>query len=411
MIIVANKGYEANSPFTASVKLPETLGPAPNVPTEFLLLPLGTWKGYVDPASGQQTTFIIRSKEIDEAVAAFKAMRAKHPERDLVIDNDHLTLKEAFAPAFGWIKDLVKATDGLHAVVEWTKLGTDAIANKLYRYISPVFGWDVIDKESGKTLPFMVMNAALTNEPFFDQLIVAKYINQSTREEGISMKNLIQKLIATFKLAESATEEEITSAFEGEQQIVAGLVAAKSKLLVALGLKAEGTLEEAHQAVTSLIAAKSDLLVALGLKPEATIEEAKGIIVAAKTGVTSLQAVMQELTLLKKNLFDEKFNQVIAKGIADGRILPAQKADPEWLGTQRAWGEKNFASFELYFTAKAPIVGPLNPLPESGDSHQERDPLLIAKAARQYQSEQAKVGNSISTTEAVNHVIKKGVPQ
>lgn len=196
------------------------------------------------------------------------------------------------------------------------------------------------------------------------------------------MKNLIAKLIASFKLAESATEEQIIAKFDELQNSVSGLVAAKAELLAALGLK-----------------------------PEATIEEAKGVIVASKNGATTLQSVTSELTLLKKNLGDEKFNQVIAKGIADGRILPAQKADAEWLATQRAWAEKNFASFEQYFTSKAPVVGPLNPLPESGSSHVEKDPQVIAKAARVYQAEQAKLGEKISMTEAVNYVMKKGVTQ
>ena len=380
--IEGDKQYQAKAPFTASMELPQALGPAAKVPTEFLLLPLGSWNGYVDPESGKVTPFTITNKEVDEAISAFKAMKAKHPERDLVIDNDHLTLMDTFAPAYGWIKDLVKAADGLHSIVEWTKLGLDAIRDKTYRYISPVFAWNVTDKESGKTLPFVIINAALTNEPFFDQLIIAKYVNQSTRKEGISMKNLIAKLIATFALAEAATEEEIVAKFDEQQTMITGL-----------------------------IAAKTELLAALGLKPEATTEEAKGIIVAAKNGATSLQGVMTELTQLKKNLLDEKFNQVIAKGVADGRILPAQKADQEWLGTQRAWADKNFSSFEQYFTAKAPVVGPLNPLPESGTSHKEKDPIIIAKAARAYQMEQAKLGESISTTEAVNHIIKKGVAQ
>lgn len=370
--------YKAEAPYSASVELAAA---AIDPPKDILLLPKGTWKGYFDKTSGKKKSFTIADKEIDSAVAAFRTMKEKNPMRDLVIDNDHLTLKDTYAPAFGWIKDMVKAADGLHAIVDWTKLGIDAISNRLYRYISPVFGWNITDKESGKTIPFAVMSAGLTNEPFFDQLVIAKYINQSTTEE-LDMKNLLAKLVEAFKLTAEATEEELIAAFDAQLKTWDGFVAAKNELFTALGLKAE-----------------------------ATLEEAKGVIMAAKNNAGSLQTVTTELAELKKNLLQDKFTAVIAKGIETGRVLPAQKADTNWLETQRAWAEKNFASFSEYFTAKAPIIGPLRAIPAGADEHLEEDPVLIAKAALEYQMSEAKLGRVITTTEAVNHVNKKGAKQ
>ncbi len=169
------------------------------------------------------------------------------------------------------------------------------------------------------------------------------------------MNKLIAKLIETFQLAKDATEDQIIA-----------------------------KLDERFQAADGLVAAKNELLAALGLKPEATIEEAKGLIVAAKSNSTSLAGVTQELAALKKNLLDEKFEAVMAKAAETGRITPAMKADAEWFATQRAWAERSFATFEDYFTAKAPVIVPLGQIKVDGGAASKDgispEDLVVAKA-------------------------------
>ncbi len=144
------------------------------------------------------------------------------------------------------------------------------------------------------------------------------------------MKNLVAKLIAMFNLAQDATED----------QIVAKLEAYKSER-------------------ESLVAGRTKITGALGLKPEATIEEIEGLIVAGKSTGANIQQMATELATLKQERLTEKFDGVIARGIATGRILPAQKDDPNWIKAARDWGKADFVTFEAYYTSKAPVIGPV----------------------------------------------------
>ena len=54
--------------------------------------------------------------------------------------------------------------------MEWTQVATQYIKNKEYKYISPVFRFGSIDKQSGKEIGVELVNAALTNTPFLEDL-------------------------------------------------------------------------------------------------------------------------------------------------------------------------------------------------------------------------------------------------
>ena len=91
---------------------------------------------------------------------------------DIVIDYEHQTLKSVEAPAAGWIKKLInRGEQGLWAAVEWTEKAAKYLANREYRYFSPVF---MVRKSDRKVV--QVTNAALTNSPQINHLtpIIAK---------------------------------------------------------------------------------------------------------------------------------------------------------------------------------------------------------------------------------------------
>jgi phage I-like protein len=82
----------------------------------------------------------------------------------LVIDENHATdlsaPKGGASPAMGWMTNLHAGEGGaIRADVEWTKRGAEAVLNKEYSFISPVFLHD----EQGEIT--VVLRAALTNSP------------------------------------------------------------------------------------------------------------------------------------------------------------------------------------------------------------------------------------------------------
>ena len=358
----AKSNFEAEQFFMGSAEIPD----AANLPTRIPLLPLGTWKGYKDPKTGKVMEFTITSKEIDQAIETLHQTKSINPSLDLVIDNDHLTLTEAYAPAFGWIKDFVKGANGwLYAVVDWTKLGADAVANKLYRYISPVFFWNGVDNVTGKKIPFGVAHAGLVNDPFFAQLelTAGKKIYQLTLEGDTEMNKVIAKLRETFRLAENATEEDVLAKLTAHLGEHTAIVAAKNELYAILGLKTEASSAEAKTIATQVVAAKNELFTALGLKPESTIEEAKATVVVAKGNQGNILQLVQKVQDLELKETTREYERVIAKAFREGRILPAQKADEQWASTQRDFAAKaGIPAFEAFW-AKQPVVGPVSPIP------------------------------------------------
>lgn len=125
------------------------------VPNRVLLAP---W-GHVESANGD---FIVDDESARLAIEAFD----EHGT-DLPIDYEHQTLGGAYsspngqAPAAGWIKRLVAEPGvGLLAEIEWTEQAKTMLANKEYRYLSPVA---IIRKRDRKLAA--IHSAALTNKP------------------------------------------------------------------------------------------------------------------------------------------------------------------------------------------------------------------------------------------------------
>ncbi len=360
----AKSNIEAEEFFVASAEISD----GTNLPTRIPLLPLGTWKGVLDPVTHKKKTVTITPADVDQAIATFHAAKKINPTLDLVIDNDHRTLTDEYAPAFGWMKDFVKGQNGwLYAIVDWTKLGTEAVANKLYRYISPVFFRNGVDRKTGETIPFGIAHAGLVNDPLFSELelTAGKKIYQLTLEGDTEMNKVIAKLRETFKLAESATEDDVLAKLTAHLGEHATVVAAKNDLYTILGLKPESTVAEAKTTATQVVAAKAKIFEALGLKPESTIEEAAAIVVTAKGNQGNVIQLAQEVQELKAKETTREYERVIAKAFQEGRILPAQKADAQWASTQKDFAAKaGIPAFEQFW-AKQPVVGPVQQTPET----------------------------------------------
>jgi phage I-like protein len=278
-------------------------------PTAFRILPAGEFRAWDGRPSDCPAW---RCEEADgKRVAAELAART----RQSVIDYEHATLKAkkdaVKAPAAGWFKTAEWRADGLWLTgVEWTAMAAREIADKAYRYISPVFTYDEKTGRVGSLL-----HAALTNEPGLDALTdlaaLAAYIllpsptHRAVREPPLPSEDSMEcqkKLRAALDLAETATETEALSA-----------VAALKTNVAALSAQA--------------------------LAPD----PAKYAPVAALTAVQAEKAELSgKLAALQAQIDGGKVEALIEKGKADGKLPPAIE---DWA---RDLGRKDIAALTAY---------------------------------------------------------------
>jgi phage I-like protein len=125
----------------------------------------------------------------------------------LPIDYEHQTLNAASngqpAPAAGWIEALQARDDGLWGQVAWTPRAAERIAQREYRYLSPVFD----HTEAGEII--RLTSAALVNTPN----LTLTALNQAHALPLTAPESpMKQKLITLLALAADATPEQVFAA-------------------------------------------------------------------------------------------------------------------------------------------------------------------------------------------------------
>jgi len=144
----------------------------------------------------------------------------------LVIDENHSTdlaaPKGGSSPAMGWMTNLHTGEGGsILADVEWTKRGSQAVLNKEYSFISPVF---LHDDQNEITV---VLRAGLTNSPNLQlPALNAEHSSDVKPEKNNTEVSMNKELCAALGLSETATEAEAI-AVAGALQSKAALNAAK----------------------------------------------------------------------------------------------------------------------------------------------------------------------------------------
>ncbi len=120
-------------------------------------------------------------------VKNFKTITPLAPTQ-LPIDYDHLSddpQKPGDGRAAGWVEDLRLSPDGqrLEFLPKWTKPAAEMIAKGEYRFVSPFFLTQYMDKRSGKKVGPTLKAVAITNRPFLEgmQEIPAPAIAASER--------------------------------------------------------------------------------------------------------------------------------------------------------------------------------------------------------------------------------------
>ena len=123
---------------------------------------------------------------------------AKMPEVGLVLDYDHSTDLAAPegrpAPAAGWLKQFKVENGAIFARIEWTADAAEAVKEKKYRYVSPVF------EHSKNGTVERILRAALTNNPALINL-PALAAAQQNRDNGAA-RNMAKKDGEKMRLSE-----------------------------------------------------------------------------------------------------------------------------------------------------------------------------------------------------------------
>lgn len=118
--------------------------------------------------------------------------------------------------AAGWVVDLaIDSSGALVAAIEWTDRARAAISAHELEYLSPTFAMDCMSPLTGKPQGPTLYGAALLNTPFLQDLppvTAAREAPASTKPKGKTTMELMKKLASIYRLADTATEDEICAA-------------------------------------------------------------------------------------------------------------------------------------------------------------------------------------------------------
>ena len=310
------------------------------VPEVIRLLPIGH-------VSSRKGDFEVDEQGIAGIIRQFKARKL-----DLVIDYEHQTLDDVQAPASGWIKDLYAGPDALMAKVEWTQKGREYIANKEYRYLSPVV---LVTKKDRRAV--LLHSAALTNTPAIDGMFAIinsddlDVVEDEEEKENEVME--LEKLIKLLGLEEGAAEEDVL---------------AKLTEILEKCKKAENDPKEQdpEKAEGEMVANKT-VLELLGLPESARTEDVTAKIMSFKAGDSVLKSRVEQL---EKQAAQRNADDLVEMALKSGKISAAQK---EWAS---AYALKDPNGFAL-FTEKAPVVVPMGKITTAKESRKDVDVDMV----------------------------------
>lgn len=245
----------------------------------------------------------------------------------MVIDYEHQTLNSQAngqpAPAAGWFKNIEwRDGQGLFATdVEWTPAAAKAIADREYRFISPVFEFD---SKTGAVQRLHM--AALTNNPGLDgmQSVALSAFTFPTQEP--QMKELLQAVLKALGLNEQTPEPEAIAALN------AHLAKAQSNADQVVALTAEKANKDAQIATLT-----------------ASVNSPDPTKYAPVSVVTGMQA---QLAALTAQVAGREVEEIVSAALSAGQLLPAQE---NWA---RELGKKDLAALKT-FVSTAPKIAAL----------------------------------------------------
>lgn len=318
---LAGRGCEAavGTPIDLRAELAAVTAPA-EVPTRFWLMP---W-GRVEFRDGRSPA-LVDEVSVQTVPASFAGRTI-----GMNVDYDHRTFRGSVPDtrAAGWIVKLEVVapgnTDGVNPGVwmdvEWTQRGRAELADKQYRYFSPVF---LRDYDSGRVLA--VENVALTNDPAIT--LAQPILEAAARNFG-----------GRFAIPQTNPETLLMN----EAQL--------AQLRTTLGLAADASVETVLAAAQTAVGIQTAAAKALGLELAACNPSAiqlRAEQMASKAGFVP----QAEHDKLKLELASTDAAKRVERAIEAGKLLPAQRE------TALEFAMRDPAQFDA-FVAATPVMTP-----------------------------------------------------
>lgn len=300
------------------------------------------------------------------------ANNLKNGGTDLMFDFGHASIYCSDAEAAGWSpKDLVQAKDdGLYVKYpEWTVEGQEKVSGRAYRYLSPAYMFNQVDK-AGHEIGAVLHSVGLVNKPWMDTEIDAIGNSNSKRKTFDSPKNeeTMNPFILNFLgLPATATEADVQSAI--------------SNSAVKLGLPATASFEQITAAI------------------EANVKKNSAQITPQQ--LTDLQTELQGLRDTQAAQLRTEVETFVNSAIERGKLLPALK--DQFVND----GVKNFDAIKADLNARADNSAVPGKVKVNGDTIDKNDAKAIADKAQEYINSQASLGKHVGIIDAVNHVTGK----
>jgi len=281
---------------------------------------------------------------------------------DLPVDYEHQSLvaadKAGPVPAAGWITALAERADGIWGLVAWTARASELLAQREYRYLSPVFRFE---PASGRVLA--LVGAALTHTPNLAELQAAASQETIFEEpQTVNDTELLERVRYLLNLPTLATIDDMLTHLQRLMERLA----------------------TAEQAVTSAQAAAS------------TPDPALWVAVSAHRELTERHAA------LTAEVAAAAAEAAVSAATAAGRLTPAMQP---WARAYAAADPVGFAAW----SEAAPVVTPAaaaGAAESAGAAGAPDDPVEIARAAQAWQTEQERAAVRVSFAQAVAHVLR-----
>lgn len=331
----------------------------------------------------------------DAAQLAAESMKAA-PGGQFVLDETHATDLAAPegrpAPARGWFTDLQARPDGIYARVNWNAAGAALMAEKAYRFISPVFAHD----KAGNIM--RLLRASLTNTP---NLIGMAALNA----QETSDMDLLAQLRQALSLGDTADADAVITKIKG---LCTGDTAMQS-VSTALGLAKDAGGDVVLNSVKKSTEALTSIAKALALQnvsdPGAIVTAVEKLASGTPDQVKALQAELTTVTTRLNTAIatsaKERAETFVDGEIARGRMGVKALRD-HYIARHSANPE---AAVEVEKEIKAfPIVQPgalLTAVPSTDKKELASDPVALAAAATAHQKKLADAGQYIDYATAV----------
>lgn len=327
---------------------------------EFMLFPAGEFRGN-DGRPTECASWVMNAANAQVLIAAAKAKGV-----DYVIDYEHQTLRAKEngkpAPASGWFRELEwREGDGLYVINNrWTANASTMIANDEYRYISPVFAYDLNGNVIG------LINAALTNTPALENmeavlLAAASMFSGDLTEDTSMNEELLERLRWLLNMPEGSTAEDIAAQLD--------------KIKSQLGTAAASfNLETFLTDSTTSIAALSQQV------DELRTAQPQAVDLSQYVPISVVREKDEQIAALSSQQQDGELETLLTAALSDGRVVG--KATEDWL---REMGKTNMAAVRNYLENVATPIVALTSLQTSGTKvrttntlDKAQDPLLVA---------------------------------